>query len=147
MPRYVLDSNVYIEAERNPEVRERLTAFTQANASTLYLSTVVMHELLAGVRDAERQAEMERQLLTPYRNAARIVPTDERVWKDAANICRAFRFDLPGSESRLALASFRNDILIAASCRRVGATLITTNSRDFAAIREINGLHYAEPFP
>ena len=102
----MLDSNVYIEAERNPEVRERLAAFTQANAATLYLSTVVMHELLAGVRNAERQAEMERHLLTPDRNAARIVPTDERVWKDAANICRALRFDLPGNESRLRWHAF-----------------------------------------
>jgi predicted nucleic acid-binding protein len=143
----VLDTNVFIEAERNPDELARLKAFTQENAANLYLSTVVMHELLAGVADPRDQAAVERHLLAPYPIDLRLVHTDERVWKEAAEIYRVLRFERAGNDDRVKLSSFWHDILITASCRSIGATLVTFNGKDFDAINDVNGFRYTTPFP
>jgi predicted nucleic acid-binding protein len=68
------------------------------------------------------------------------------VWREAALIVERLSAH-GGYAEKLATANFRHDILIAASCRRVGATLITANRRDFALIDSVRGLRFATSFP
>lgn len=42
---------------------------------------------------------------------------------------------------------FFNDILIAASAREIGATVITKNLADFALIARVLDIHFAPPWP
>ena len=60
---------------------------------------------------------------------------------------RLLRFERAGNDARLKLANFRHDILIAASRRSIGATLVTYNGNDFDAIQDVNGFPYITPFP
>src|SRR5437667_144504 len=57
------------------------------------------------------------------------------VWEDAGHVLRALQelrgYRVAGSRSLV------NDVLIALSARAIGATVVTSNARDFAAIREI----------
>ena len=64
----------------------------------------------------------------------------------AAAIVRALRTDA-GYAASLALPSFHRDVLIAASVRSVGATLVTTNARDFEIIAKVYGFRYVTHFP
>jgi predicted nucleic acid-binding protein len=50
-------------------------------------------------------------------------------------------------ESSLALRSFANNLLLAATARELGATLITRNVADFELIREVVDLKIAPPWP
>jgi len=38
-------------------------------------------------------------------------------------------------------------VLIAASAREIGATLVTENREDFGIISDVVGIHYVEPWP
>jgi predicted nucleic acid-binding protein len=43
--------------------------------------------------------------------------------------------------------AFANDILISASCREVGATLVTRNHRDFERIQKVLAFRLVSPWP
>lgn len=43
--------------------------------------------------------------------------------------------------------AFANDVLIAASCREVGATLVTRNHRDFERVRKVIAFRFVPPWP
>jgi predicted nucleic acid-binding protein len=63
-----------------------------------------------------------------------LVPSDT-IFEDAGHALRALQ------ESRgyrvAGAPSLVNDVLIALSARAIGATVLTSNARDFAAIREV----------
>jgi toxin FitB len=143
---YVLDTNVYIAAARQPEVRALLAQFMRARTRHVYLSTVVVHELAVGARNHADREYLRRALAEPFRRDARLLETDAAVWTEAAIIVDALSKSGTARE-QLRQASFRFDILLAASCRRVGATLITANVSDFAAINAVRGVRYLNRFP
>jgi predicted nucleic acid-binding protein len=47
----------------------------------------------------------------------------------------------------LALETAADDLLIALTCREVGAILLTANTADFELIRSVTGVHYAIDLP
>jgi predicted nucleic acid-binding protein len=143
---FVIDTNVYVYAEREPEVRAALRGFLQATSERVVVSTVVLHELLVGAADRKTRTAIERAVLTPFARRLRLLETSAGVWREAAGITRALRAD-GGYAGSLALPSFHRDILIAASVRSVGATLVTTNARDFDIIAKVHGVRYVTRFP
>ena len=143
---YVLDTNVYIAAARQPETRAQLAHFMGARTRHIFLSTVVVHELAVGARNHADREYLRSALAEPFRRAARLLETDAAVWTEAAIIVDALS-ESGMAREQLRQASFRFDILLAASCRRVGATLITANVSDFAAINAVRGVRYLNRFP
>ena len=76
-----------------------------------------------------------RSLVTAFDRAGRILVPSDRIFEDAGHTLRALQesrgYRVAGSPSLV------NDVLIAPSARAIGATVLTSNARDFAAIREV----------
>lgn len=143
---YVLDANLYIGAQRDATLRSALRDFLTRESTQLYLSRVVLYELMAGARTANDQRQVLRDIGAPFGQHLRIIETDGQVWEDAAFLYRAIRARKKYA-GILATASFRNDLLLAASCRRVGATLISMNRRDFAVINSVRAFRFVDYLP
>lgn len=146
MTRYVLDTNLYIEAARDRDRAEELKSFSSAFSPYLYLHAVVAQELLAGAVSAALERQVERGILGPYERRGRLVLPSYRAWRRSGEIIaaliRAKKLSLTGVRP-----SLLNDALLAASCRERGMVLITRNTADFQAIRRIEPVRFVEPWP
>lgn len=146
MTRYVLDTNIYIEAARNRTKAEELEAFASAFLSFLYLHVVAAQEMLAGAISADSQRDVERGLIKPFERRDRILTPSSRAWlrsgEIVAELMRSRRLSRSGVK-----ASLLNDALIAASCRESGFTLITNNTADFERISSVEPVRLVEPWP
>jgi predicted nucleic acid-binding protein len=143
---FLLDSNVYIAAFNEPGFGASFRHFHRAQLPRIVLSAVVAHELLVGARALDRQRDLARGLLEPFRARRRLHVPSFATWELAAEIDRRLRA-LKGYESSLTQRSFANDMLIAATARELGATLVTRNLGDFARIGKVLPLKYVAPWP
>ena len=143
---YLLDSNVYIEALRDPGFGDVLAAWEQRVVPRLWLSSVVVLEILLGARDAKTAAAYERLLLAPFRRRRRLLEIDLEIWRQAAIVLRKLAA-VRRYAGKLAQRRFLCDVLIAVSSRRVGATLITANVEDFALISEVMSIRFRHDLP
>ncbi len=142
----LLDSSVYIRAFREPEFGEEFRAFHRGALPTLVLSAVVASEVLIGALTPERERAFRRGILDPFQSRRRLHVPTWGTWDRASAIDRRMR-RRPAFHSRLDRRSFFQDILIAASARDLGATVITLNTRDFEVIAEFIDITIAEPWP
>jgi len=127
----VLDTNVYIDWINRGLGEERILG----TGLIRYLSVIVVMELRAGARTRGGRAAVDH-LVRAYSSGGRLVSPPLLVFERAGSLLR--RLKLAGREVRS--AAFVNDVLIALSARSIGATVVTSNVRDFEAIRRI------EPF-
>lgn len=146
MTRYVLDTNLYIRAFRGVEAADELRRFAAAVSPVLYLSSVVMHEVLVGASGPEKMQEIQRHLVKPFRRTQRVVTPTASAWRAAADAIAMLAWE-DGLDRRTLPRSFVNDALIAASCREDGLTLVTENGRDFARIRRVLDFAFVPPWP
>src|SRR5260370_4024945 len=142
----LLDSNVYIAGFNDAAFGVGFRAFHRTHLPRIVLSAVVMHELLVGARDRRRERLLRRAIIEPFRTRRRIHVPGARTWELAAELDRGLRA-LGGFEASLAQRSFANDLLIAASAREIGATIITRNLTDFALVRRVADIRYEAPWP
>ncbi len=143
---FLLDSNVYIAAFNDASFGVSFRAFHRSHLPRIVLSVVVMHELLVGARDRRRERLLRRAIIEPFRTRRRIHVPGARTWELAAELDRGLRA-LGRFEASLAQRSFANDLLIAASAREIGATIITGNLADFALLRRVVDIRYEAPWP
>lgn len=143
---YVLDTNIYIEALRDPAFEEILAAWEQRALPRLWLSGVVVHEILLGARDDRSAEAYERRLLRPFWRRGRVIEVDLEVWRQTAGAIHKLAA-LRRYAEKLAQRRFFCDVLIAATCRRVGATLVTANVEDFALIHRVLGFRFRHDLP
>ena len=146
MPRFVLDTNLYIAADSDVDWSEELVRFTSAYLPSIYLHGVVVQEILAGAIDRRREKLVEESLVAPFERRGRVIAPTFSAWKSAGRIAmRLVQLKLmsPGGFKR----SFLNDCLLAASCREHGIKLITTNREDFDLIRRVQPFEYGQPWP
>lgn len=123
MRRVVIDTNLYIDwlnARRHEAVLFERDAVK-------YLSAVVMLELYAGAVSA-RDRRLVRRVVASFDRADRILVPSRAVYEEAGHVLRGLPERSP---------SLTNDVLIALSARALGATVVTSNGRDFAAIRDV----------
>ena len=73
MTRYVLDTNVYIRALRNPASYEELERFGERHLSVMHLSSVVFHELLRGATKPAIAKDLVAGLAGPFTRTNRVV--------------------------------------------------------------------------
>jgi predicted nucleic acid-binding protein len=144
--KYVLDTNIFIEAFRDPAANAELQRFHLLFAPFEYMSAVVAQELIAGTRGAGDRRKLERHVLALYARRGRVVTPSQRAWERSgailADLVRREGLQLQGVNK-----AFGNDILLAVSCREAGCVLITDNTRDFERIARVSSLRFVAPFP
>ena len=129
--KYLLDTSIYVGALRSDETRTqfRKTYFPLLPAT--FLSTVVAYELYVNARD-RRTRDLVLELVGPMERAARVISPTFADWLKASEIVAMIEEKSRSWRSKLPM--LLNDILIALSARRIGATLLTHNRDDFLLI-------------
>lgn len=147
MPKYVLDTNLYVQAITTDEGNAALAAFQRRCAPFLFQHSTIAQEILAGARDEADYREYHQDWIAPFEDLGRIITPSHATWTRAALIVARLvqrRHLSPGGFSR----SFLNDCLIAASVRDHGFIIVTRNTSDFALISQVeHGVLYQPPWP
>jgi predicted nucleic acid-binding protein len=144
--KYVLDANCYIDASRNAEALTQLTRFTSWSAPGLFLSGVVASELRAGSGSSKNRKTLEEDVLGPFVRRGRVVTPTAAAW-DALGLTLATLRAKDGLRLAQVPRSFAFDILLAYSCRQIGAVLVTANFRDMERIRRVFAFEHVPPYP
>lgn len=145
-PKYVLDTQLFINAFRDPAANEGLQQFHRLFAPFEYLSVVVAQELRAGVQRVEHQRMLERHVLNVFKRANRTITPSSDAWhRSGAILAEMARKE--GLEIGRVSKSFANDVLLALSCREAGCVLVTDNERDFSRIRRFTPFEFMKPGP
>jgi predicted nucleic acid-binding protein len=146
VPKYVLDTNCYIDATHEREARAALEGFVGWASPFLYLSAVVAAELRTGTPTAKDRKRLERELLDPFIRRDRILTPGAQAW-DALGLTLATLGSREGLESRLVSRAFAFDVLLAFSAREAGAILVSRNTKDLARIRRVFAFEFVAPYP
>ena len=146
MTRYLVDSSVYIRAFRETAFGLELQAFHRQHLPALLLSAVVASEILVGARDADHERRVRRALIEPFRARRRLVVPSWSTWELVTRIDRRLRARA-ANRTKLAQRSFLQDLLIAASARECGATIVTENRADFALLARHADITFVAPWP
>jgi predicted nucleic acid-binding protein len=138
----LLDSSIYISALREGE--QALLALRQlAPKEPLWLSSVVLEELYAGVNARDRRV-VER-LERDFDRARRILVPNLNDWTQTGKVLA--RLAAQYGYERIGQARPTNDALIAMSAARQGITVITANERDFARLAQFRPFRWEVKSP
>ena len=146
MPKYVLDTNCYIDATHDPEARTALERFVGWASPFLYLSTLVAAELRSGARSTKDRKRLESTVLDPFIRRDRVLTPGPHAW-DALGLTLATLGSREGVEPRLVSRAFAFDVLLAFSAREAGAILVSRNTKDLARIRRVFTFDFVAPYP
>jgi len=146
VPKYALDTNVYVDSVITPVAAERLKDFLTAHLPRTFLSAVVAQELRVGARTRERVDALETGTIIPFERRGRLFAPSARAFVE----CGRVLVDLIAREGVMYAETDRslvNDVLLAVSCREHGITLLTADN-DFKLIaRHLKGFRAVVPFP
>ena len=144
--KYVLDTQLFINAFRDPVVNEELQRFHRAFSPFEHFSVIVAQELRAGVRRPRDRKTLERNVLKVFLRANRTITPSPDAWHRSGDVLAEMaRQD--GLEIARVSKAFANDVLLALSCREAGCVLVTDNERDFQRIRRLLQFDYMKPWP
>lgn len=127
----LLDTSLYITALRmGDEAALSLRRITEG--APVWLSSVVLEELYAGVRTRNRRP-VER-LERDFHRAGRILVPNLTDWTQTGKVLAVLgaKYDY----EQIGKGRLTNDALIAMSAGRLGITVITANARDFGKLAE-----------
>ena len=137
----LFDSSVYIAALRSGG-DSLLLSQRWSTEGPLWLSSVVLEELYAGSKPANRRV-LER-LETDFEKAKRILVPNLGDWtatgRILAGIAERFGYE------KIGRARLTNDALIAASSARTGIRVLTVNARDYALLANFCPLQWEVRF-
>lgn len=143
--KYVLDTNVYLDAIRDPVVERELDRFLERHAPVTYMSAVVMQELRAGAITDRQANALQSGIIGVFERRRRLTAPSVGAFKECGRILAAlFRQDgVPFTKRPRSLV---NDILIATTCRENGLILVTRD-KDFAHFRShLRGFRFIPPW-
>lgn len=146
MRKYVLDTNCYIDASRDPAAHHALETFVAWSAPGLFVSSVVAAELRAGARTSRDRRTIEERLLGPFARHERMVTPSAAAWEALGRTLAALH-DREGLQLAQTSRSFAFDVLLAYSCREHGAVLVSANAKDMARIRRVFAFESVTPYP
>ena len=132
-PKFVLDTQIFINAFRGRAANEELQHFHRDYAPFEYLSVVVAQELRAGVAQPSDRKALERHVLSIFERTNRVITPSADAWHRSGDVFAAMAKQ-EGLELARVSKAFANDILLAMSCRDSGCILVTENLRDFSRI-------------
>lgn len=144
--KYSLDTNLFIRSFRNEADNSAIQRFHRVFGPFEYLSSIVAHELRAGVTNPRARRMLERHILQPFERRGRIFTPSAAAWNQAGDLLAALR-QADGIDLKRMRRSFGNDILLAVSCRENGVVLVTENKRDFARIQKQQKFDFVAPWP
>jgi predicted nucleic acid-binding protein len=144
--RYVIDTNLYIDATHVAVAADELQAFYASFLPFVHLHSVVAQEVLLGAVDPDDEREVRESLIAPFEDVGRVITPSHSTWKRASGIMLELirRKSITHQEVH---RSFASDCLLAASARERGFVLVTNNARDFERIREVEPFHFVRPWP
>jgi len=143
--KFVLDTNCFVDASRTDAEAAAFAAFCAWAAPGLYLSTVVAAELRASAGSARDRRTLERQILSPYVRRGRLVNPSPAAWDELGTTLATLVDE--GLVLRDVRRSFVFDILIARSCREIGAILVSRNAADLSRIAKVFAFEFISPYP
>src|SRR5688572_26211726 len=124
MAKYALDTNVFIEAARDPAAKAAMVAFLTNAFPSTFLSAVMMQELAVGARTTAQSRELDETVFAPFTRCDRIfAPSRDAFVRSGRLVASVANREgwAPAREN----PSLLNDALIASSRRERGITLIT----------------------
>jgi predicted nucleic acid-binding protein len=146
VPRWVLDTNLYIRASHDREARGVLNAFHDRYFSQVDLAATVWLELQVGVRERSVQVEFDEWVDTFVEREAVLIPS-ALTFQQTGRVLGILA-DTEGLELDRIRPSFHHDVMLACTVREHGRTLITDNVADFTRIqRYLHGFRFVTPFP
>lgn len=126
-----LDTSIYIPFI-NHGIAHPAIEFPQG-PPLIYMSAVVMEELYAGAPDISSIKLLDKMHDT-FSSMNRLIIPDAADWqrtgKVVAQLGKKYGFE------DVFLSRIANDILIAATARKIGAAVVTNNLKDFQRIQE-----------
>ena len=127
MTRYLVDTNACIALINGTEVNVR-RRFQRARArkSVMLLSSIVAFELWYGVGKSQRKESNTQRLEAFFAGPLEWAPFDE----DDARAAGTVRAELEAVGKPVGAY----DVLLAGQARRRGATLVTSNAKEFARV-------------
>lgn len=144
--KYVLDTQLFINAFRDPVANEELQRFHRAFAPFEHLSVIVAQELRAGVKRPTDRKALERNVLRIYERAGRTITPSVDAWHLSGDLLAEMARQ-EGLEIARVSKAFGNDVLLALSCREAGCVLVSDNERDFHRIRRLVQFDFMKPWP
>lgn len=144
--KFVLDTSCFVDASRTDTSAAELADFCARAAPGLYLSTVVAAELRAGTANVVERRVLERDVLAPYLRRGRLVNPSPAAW-EALGTTLAALVERGGLVLQKTPRSFLFDILIARSCRDMGAVLVSGNTKDLSRISNVFKFDFVLPYP
>jgi predicted nucleic acid-binding protein len=144
--KYVLDTQLFINAFRDPAANEALLRFHRAFAPFEHLSVIVAQELRAGVKRTEARKALDRHVLNVFERAGRTFAPSAAAWHRSGDLLSAMARK-EGLEIGRVSKAFANDVLLALSCREMACVLVTDNGRDFQRIRRYIQFDFVKPWP
>ena len=147
MPRYVLDTNVYIRATRDDVWSKALERFMRSHTHELYLHSVVALEVLAGATSPDLERRTHERFILPFERRARVFTPSHGAWTSAAAALARLVRERKVSPGSGITKSLVNDCLIAASARDHGFVLVTENVKDFELLRDMLPIDFVPPWP
>ena len=127
----LFDSSIYVPALRSGETAI-LALRRWAPGSPVWLSSVVLEELYAGVESRDRKTI--EQLEHDFDRIKRILVPNLADWTQTGKVLA--RLAQSYGHEQIGRAHLTNDALIAISAVRIGAKIFTANRRDFAKLAE-----------
>ena len=124
----ILDTSVYIDNLRSGRFKQEILDFKLV----VRCSAVVLAELSRGARSREM-----RRFVDGLAKNLRIIAPTEREWIESGKIVCHLIAERGYDVNKTREIHF--DVLIALTARRIGACLITCNSKDFTAIQKYVG--------
>ncbi len=144
--KYVLDTQLFVNAFRDPVANQALQRFHQAFSPFEHLSVIVAQELRSGVQRPSDRKALERNVLRVFEKASRTITPSPDAWHRSGDLLSDMAKQ-EGLEIARVSKAFANDILLALSCRESGCVLVTENDRDFSRIRQFISFEYTKPWP
>jgi predicted nucleic acid-binding protein len=144
--KYALDTNLYIDAFRDPAAETALLRFLERALPFTFLSAVVMQELAAGARTPAQVRELQRSVFQPFVRRGRVFAPMSTAFVRSGRLIAAIaaREGWPTVHEN---PSILNDALLAASCCERGITLVT-HDRDFERFAPfLKGWRSVAPWP
>jgi predicted nucleic acid-binding protein len=137
---YTLDTNVLVDALRQPAELDRLKTFLSWALPSTVLSSIVAAELAAGARTDKARRLLDDALLAPFERRGRILAPSSAAWRRSGAV-------LARTGSGGVSASRQNDVLLATQAREHGWAVVTRDS-DLRMLRtQVTGLQVVAPFP
>ena len=144
--KYILDTQLFINAFRDPIANEALQQFHRAFSPSEHFSVIVGQELRAGVQRPRDRKALERNVVKVFTRANRIITPSADAWHRSGDLLSEMA-RREGLEIARVSKAFANDVLLALSCREAGCVLVTDNERDFQRIRRFVQFDFTKPWP